>query len=185
MAELHYVMLTSLDGYVADKDGNFEWAEPDEEVHAFINDLERTSGLYLLGRRMYEVMLWWETLPLDDLPAHIQDFAGIWSAAHTVVYSRTLESVSSARTRIESEFDAEAVRRMKRESATDLSIGGPDLAGQAFKAGLIDEVHLFIAPISVGGGTPALPSDPRIQLELVDERRFGNGMVYQGYRVTA
>jgi dihydrofolate reductase len=183
MAELHYLILTSLDGYVADEEGNFDWAAPDEEVHTFVNDIERPAGLYLLGRRMYEVMLWWETLPLDDQPAYIREFADMWRAADKVIYSRTLEAASSARTHIEREFDAEAVRRLKVKSPTDIGIGGPELAGQAIKAGLVDEVHLFIAPISVGRGTPALPTDARVVFELLDERRFGNGMMYVRYRV--
>ncbi|HZJ04802.1 MAG TPA: dihydrofolate reductase family protein, partial [Nocardioidaceae bacterium] len=152
MAKLIYSAITSLDGYVADRDGNFDWAAPDEEVHAFVNDLERPVGTYLYGRRMYEVMAVWETADfLTDQPAVIQDFARIWRAADKVVYSTTLATVSSARTRIERVFDPEAVRQMKASAIRDISVGGPDLAAQAIKAGLVDECHLFIAPIVVGG----------------------------------
>jgi dihydrofolate reductase len=182
MARLIYSAITSLDGYVADEDGNFDWAEPDEEVHTFVNDLERPVGTYLYGRRMYEVMVAWETLPLRDQPAHTQDFAEIWRAADKIVYSTTLEKPSSARTRIERDFNPEAVRQMKAAAGRDISVGGPDLAAQAFKAGLVDEVHLFLAPMVVGGGKQSLPGDLRLRLELLDERRFGNGMVHLHYR---
>jgi dihydrofolate reductase len=185
MAKLIYAALTSLDGYVADEDGTFDWAEPDEEVHAFVNDLSRTAGTYLLGRRMYEVLLAWETLDPAGEPDVIRDYAEIWRATDKVVYSRTLTEPSSARTRIERDFDPDAVRRMKDGGAADLTIGGPDLAAQAFRAGLIDECHLFLAPVIVGGGTRALPSDLRVGLELTDERRFGNGTVHLGYHVSA
>jgi dihydrofolate reductase len=182
MAKLIYSANTSLDGYVADEDGNFDWAEPDEEVHTFINDLERPVGTYLYGRRMYEVMVEWETLTLADQPPFIQDFAKIWQAADKIVYSKTLKTVSSARTRIEREFDPEAVRQMKAPAGRDLTVGGPDLAAQAIKAGLVDEWHLFLAPIVVGGGKQSLPNNVRLKLELLDERRFGNGMVHLHYR---
>jgi len=180
MAKLIYSAITSLDGYVADEDGNFDWAEPDEEVHSFLNDLERPVGTYLYGRRMYEVMAAWETLA-DQHPV-MRDFAAIWQAADKVVYSTTLETVSSARTRIERAFDPEAVRQMKAAAGRDLGVGGPDLAAQAFKAGLVDECHLFLAPIVVGGGNQSLPNKVRVKLELLDERRFGNGMVHLHYR---
>jgi dihydrofolate reductase len=180
MAKLIYSAITSLDGYVADEDGNFDWAEPDEEVHSFLNDLERPVGTYLYGRRMYEVMAAWETLA-DQHPV-MRDFAAIWQAADKVVYSTTLETVSSARTRIERAFDPEAVRQMKAAAGRDLGVGGPDLAAQAFKAGLVDECHLFLAPIVVGGGNQSLPNKVRVKLELLDERRFGNGMVHLRYR---
>ncbi len=180
MAKLIYSAITSLDGYVADEDGNFDWAEPDEEVHSFLNDLERPVGTYLYGRRMYEVMAAWETLA-DQHPV-MRDFAAIWQAADKVVYSTTLETVSSARTRIERAFDPEAVRQMKAAAGRDLGVGGPDLAAQAFKAGLVDEFHLFLAPIVVGGGNQSLPNKVRVKLELLDERRFGNGMVHLRYR---
>jgi dihydrofolate reductase len=182
VGKLIYAALMSLDGYVADEDGRFDWAEPDEEVHAFINDLERPVGTHLYGRRMYEVLVAWETVSLDDQPDVFRDFAGIWRAADKIVYSRTLEQASSARTRIEREFDPSAVAELKTQAGADLAIGGPELAGHAFAAGLVDEVHLFLAPIVVGGGTPALPDGVRLELELLDERRFGNGMVHLRYR---
>jgi len=183
MARLIYSVIASLDGYVADEDANFDWAEPDEEVHTFVNDLERPVGTYLYGRRMYEVMIYWETAHiLADQPPLIHDYAQIWQAADKVVYSRTLETVSSARTRFERAFDPEAVRQMKASAARDISVGGPDLAAQAIKAGLVDEYHLFVVPIVVGGGTRALPNGIRLMLELVDEHRFGNGVVHLHYR---
>jgi dihydrofolate reductase len=181
MAKLIYSVIASLDGYVADEDGKFDWAEPDEEVHTFINDLERSVGTYLYGRRMYEVLVAWETLSLADLPPYVGDFAETWRAADKIVYSRTLEMVSSARTRIERDFDPEAVRQLKASADRDISVGGPDLAAQAIEAGLVDEYHLFIAPIVVGGGKQSLPDDVRLELELLDERRFGSGMVHLGY----
>jgi len=186
MARLIYSAITSLDGYVADKDGKFDWAVPDEEVHAFVNDLERRAGTYLYGRRMYEVMAFWETaLTLAEQPPVIQDYAEIWQAADKIVYSRTLEKVLSARTRIEREFDPAAIRKMKGLAARDITVGGPDLAAQAIKAGLVDEFHMFVTPIVVGGGNQALPDDVRVKLELVDERRFQSGVVHLHYRVLA
>jgi dihydrofolate reductase len=183
MAKLIYSAITSLDGYVADEDGNFDWAAPDEEVHGFVNDLERPVGTYLYGRRMYEVMAPWETVhTLADQRPVMLDFARMWQAADKVVYSRTLEAVSSARTRIERGFDPEAVRRLKASADRDLTVGGPDLAAQAIKAGLVDEWHLFLTPIVVGGGTASLPDKVRVKLELLDERRFGNGVVFLRYR---
>lgn len=183
MAKLIYSVITSLDGYVADEDGNFDWAAPDEEVHAFVNDLERPVGTYLYGRRMYEVMVYWETAhTLADQPPLIRDFTEIWQAADKIVYSTTLEAVSSAKTRIERGFDPEAVRRMKASAGRDISVGGPGLAAQAIKAGLVDEWHLFVAPIVVGGGTRSLPDRVRLQLDLLDERRFTNGTVHLHYR---
>ncbi len=182
MAELIYSALTSLDGYVADEDGKFDWAEPDEEVHTFVNDLERPVGTYLLGRGMYEVLVAWETIDLTDEPAVIRDFADIWRSLDKIVYSRTLESVSSARTRIEREFDPDSVRQLKAAADRDLAVGGPELAAQAFEAGLVDQCHLFLAPVVVGGGKQSLPDNVRLKLELVDERRFGNGTVFLRYR---
>jgi dihydrofolate reductase len=182
MAKLIYSALASLDGFVADADGNFDWAEPDEEVHTLVNDLQRPVGTMLLGRRMYDVLVAWETMETADQPAVIQDFAEIWRATDKIVYSRTLEEASSAKTRIERSFDPDAVRRVKEEAARDLSIGGPDLAAQAIAAGLVDEIQLFLAPIVVGGGTPALPSGVRVTLELLEEHRFGNGTVFLHYR---
>jgi dihydrofolate reductase len=183
MAKLIYSAITSLDGYVADEDGNFEWAAPDEEVHAFVNDLERSVGTHLYGRRIYEVMVVWETdQTLADQSPVMRDFAQIWQAADKIVYSTTLETVSTTRTRIERDFDPEAVRQMKARAGRDISVGGPDLAAQAIEAGLVDEWDLFVAPIVVGGGKQSLPNNVRLKLELLDERRFGNGMVHLHYR---
>ena len=160
------------------------WAAPDEELHTFVNDLERPVGTYLYGRRMYEVMVYWETAhTLAGQSPFVQDFARIWQAADKIVYSKTLETVSSARTRIERDFDPEAVRQMKAPAGPDTSAGGPDLAAQAIGAGLVDECHLFVGPIVVGGGKHALPSNVRLKLELLDERRFGNGVVHLHYRI--
>ena len=183
MSTLIYSAIASLDGYVADEDGNFDWAVPDEEVHAFINDLHRPLGTYLYGRRMYETMVGWETDPtLAEQSTLMRDFAGIWQVADKVVYSRTLEAVSTAKTRIERDFDPEAVRKTKASEGRDMVVAGPDLAAQAFRAELVDECHLFLAPIVVGGGKRSLPDDVRVKLELLGERRFGNGMVYLHYR---
>jgi dihydrofolate reductase len=185
MARLVYSALTSLDGYVADERGNFDWAVPSDEVHAFVNDLQRSIGTHLYGRRLYEVMLAWETMDtLPDQPGVVLDFAATWQAADKVVYSRTLESVSTARTRLERSFDPEEVRRMKDTLEHDLLIGGPELAAHAFAAGLVDDVHLFLSPVIVGGGTRALPDGVRLDLELVDERRFANGTAYVHHRRT-
>jgi dihydrofolate reductase len=185
VAKLIYMAIPSLDGYVADEDGNFDWAKPDDEVHAFVNDLERPIGTHLYGRRLYEVMIGWETMhTLPDQTPLTLDFAAIWQAAEKVVHSRTLETVSSARTRIERDFDPEAIRRMKTEADRDISIGGPALAAEAIRAGLVDELHLFLNPIVVGGGTPSLPDGVRWELELLDERRFANGVVYLRYRTS-
>jgi len=185
MAKLVYSAIASLDGYVADEDGNFDWAVPDEEVHAFINDLDRPLGIYLYGRRMYQTMVGWEIDPtLADRSPLMRDFAEIWQAADKIVYSGTLEAVSTAKTRIERDFDPEAVRNMKASAGRDMLVGGPHLAAQAFRAGLVDECHLFVAPIVVGGGKRSLPDDVRLKLELLDERRFGSGMVYLYYRTS-
>jgi len=180
MAKLIYSAITSLDGYLADEDGNFDWAEPDEEMHTFVNDLERPIGTYLYGRRMYEVMVYWEAVPADQ--PFIQDFAEIWQAADKIVYSTTLTTVSSARTRIERAFDPEAVRQMKVSAERDITIGGAEIAAEAFRAGLVDECQLFIAPIIVGGGKESLPDGVRLELDLLDERRFDSGVVYLHYR---
>jgi len=185
MAKLIYSALGSLDGYFEDADGRFDWAAPDEDVHAFVNDLERPIGTYLYGRRMYETMVFWETAPTDGEPPLFHDYAGIWRAADKVVYSRTLQTPSSARTRIEREFDPDAVRQLKLSSTAEIAVGGPELAGQAIGAGLVDECHLFLCPIVVGGGKRALPGSVRAQLELLDERRFKNGVVQLHYRVSA
>ena len=182
MARLVYSAILSLDGYIEDADGKFDWAEPDEEVHTFVNDLERPVGTYLYGRRTYDTMVAWETLELDGVPDSIRDYASIWRAAEKVVYSTTLEVVSSARTRLERRFDPEAVRALKKRAGSDVAIGGPDLARHAFAAGLVDDLHLFVAPVVVGGGKRALPEGVRLELEPVDERRFHGGMVHLGYR---
>jgi dihydrofolate reductase len=184
MAKLIYSAITSLDGYVADDAGTFNWSVPDDEVHAFVNDLERSVGTYLYGRRMYEVMVAWEDPDtFADQPPVIREYAELWQAADKIVYSKTLAAVSSSRTRIERDFDAEAIREMKSRAARDLSVGGPELAAQAIEAGLVDELHLFLSPIVVGGGTPSLPDGMRLELELLSERRFGNGVVQLHYRV--
>ena len=182
MGRLVYSVITSLDGYVADASGSFDWSEPDAEVHAFVNDRTRSIGTHLYGRRLYEVMVAWEGLDLAGEPPEIRDFAGIWRNADKVVYSRTLETVSSARTRIERQFEPDDVRRLKETEDRDLVVGGPELAGHALRAGLVDEIELFVSPVVVGGGTRALPDGLRLDLELQDERRFGNGVVRVLYR---
>ncbi len=181
MTRLIYSAIASLDGYVEDEHGNFDWAAPDEEVHAFVNDLERPVGTYLYGRRMYETMVYWETD--DDQAAVTRDFAEIWRAADKVVYSRTLRTVSSERTRIEREFDATAIRQLKESSRSDITIGGAELASHAIAEGLVDECHLFLAPVLVGGGKRALPAGVHAELELVDDHRFRSGVVYLHYRL--
>jgi dihydrofolate reductase len=184
MANLIYSAIASLDGFTADANGDFDWAAPDEEVHAFVNDNERPVGTYLYGRRMYETMVYWETASTgDDQPAVVREYARIWQAADKVVYSSTLDAVSSARTRLERKFDPDAVRRLKEAAGRDVTVGGPGLAAHAFVAGLVDECHLFLNPVVVGGGTRALPAGLHLELELLDERRFGNGVVYLQYRV--
>ncbi len=184
MANLIYAVISSLDGYFEDEEGRFDWAAPDDEVHAFVNDLERPIGTYLYGRRMYETMVFWETVSTEaDEPPVFWDYARIWRAAEKIVYSRTLHAPSSARTRIEREFEPDAVRRLKVSSAADIAVGGGELAGQAIGAGLVDECHLFLCPIVVGGGKRALPDNVRAQLELLDERRFESGVVHLHYRV--
>jgi dihydrofolate reductase len=186
VARLIYSAIASLDGYVEDKKGTFEWAAPDDEVHAFVNDLERPIGTYLYGRRMYQTMVYWETVSTSaDQPAVGRDFATIWRAADKTVYSRTLPTVSSERTQIEREFDPAAVRLLKESADRDITIGGAELAGQAMAAGLVDECHLFLHPVLVGGGKRALPADVHIRLELLAERRFRSGVVYLRYRMGA
>jgi dihydrofolate reductase len=184
VAKLLYSAIASLDGYVADESGKFDWSVPDEEVHAFINDLERSVGTHLYGRRMYEVLVAWETLDTADEAPVVQDFAEIWRGVDKVVYSTTLDEVSSARTRIEREFDPDAVRQLKASAGSDISVGGPNLAAQAIAAGLVDELHLFLSPVIVGGGTKALPEGVHLDLELLDDRRFGNGTVALHYRIS-
>jgi dihydrofolate reductase len=178
---LVYSTIASLDGYTADAAGRFDWAEPDQEVFAFVNDIERGIGTYLYGRRMYETMLSWETASLDGQPPAVRDFTGIWRAAEKVVYSSTLQAISSARTRLERRFDPDAVRALKEHG--NVSVGGPGLASQAIRAGLVDEYHLFVTPVVVGGGTPVFPAGVRARLELTGERRFAGGVVYLRYRV--
>lgn len=180
MGRLIYSAIASLDGYVADEHGRWDWSAPDDEVHAFVNDRTRPIRTHLLGRRMYGVLVAWETM--DDPAPEMRDFAEIWRASDKVVYSTSLEQPRSARTRIERRFDPDAVRELK--AAGDCSIGGPGLAGQAFAAGLVDEVELYLSPVIVGGGTPALPDGVRLDLELVDERRFANGVVHLHHRVS-
>ena len=182
MAALIYAGITSLDGYVADEAGNFDWSVPDEEVHRFVNAIERPIGTYLYGRRLYEVMVVWEKMNTDDEPSVVQDYAQLWRATDKIVFSTTLAAPSSARTRISRQFDPEEIRRLKQTAQRDLSIGGPHLAAEAIKAGLVDEYHLFVSPVMVGGGTRFFPDKVRLDLELVDERRFGNGVVHIHYR---
>jgi len=177
---LIYSAIVSLDGCTADSEGKFDWAEPDEEVHAFINDLERGIRTHLYGRRMYETMLFWENVPLEGQSPTMRDYAGIWRSADKVVYSSTLPAASSARTRIERTFDPDAVRALKEHG--NVSVGGPTLAAEAIRAGLVDEYHLFVTPVVVGGGTFFLPEGVRAGLDLADERRFANGVVYLRYR---
>jgi dihydrofolate reductase len=174
MARLIYTAIASLDGYVEDGEGRFDWARPDDEVHAFVNGLSRPIGTYLYGRRMYETMVFWETVSSGD-------YAGIWRAAEKIVYSRALQTASSARTRIEREFEPDAVRQLKQSSGADVAVGGAELAGHAIAEGLVDDYHLFLTPILVGGGKRALPDNVRAQLELLDQRRFRNGVVHLHY----
>jgi dihydrofolate reductase len=183
LAKLIYAAITSLDGYVEDAEGGFDWAAPDEEVHAFVNDLERPVGTYLYGRRMYETMVFWESPPDPaEQPPFVRDFAEIWQAADKIVYSRTLQTVRSARTRIEREFDPEAVRQLKATADRDLTVGGPKLAARAIEAGLVDEYQFWLVPVVVGGGKRSLPDNVRVNLDLLHQRRFGNGTVYLHYR---
>lgn len=184
MARLSYAMIASLDGYIEDSSGSFDWAMPDEEVHRFFNDLDRSVGRHLYGRRLYEVMLFWEDPDnLAGMPDYVLDYGEIWRAADKVVFSRSLEAAQSERTSIEREFDPELIRRWKSEADADLAIGGAELAGLALRAGLVDDVHLVIAPVLVGGGKRALPEGIRQSLELVDTRRFASGFVHLAYRM--
>ena len=182
MAKLIYSAIASLDGYVEDAAGGFRWAAPDAEVHAYVNDLERPIGTYLYGRRMYETMVFWETVDDHD-SEETRDYAQIWRDADKIVYSQTLASPSSRRTRVEHDFDPAAVGRLKESSERDLSIGGAELAGHAMRLGLVDECHLFLCPVLVGGGKRALPDGVRVDLELLDERRFEGGVVHLRYAV--
>lgn len=182
MARLSCGAIVSLDGYIADEHGSIEALAPDDEVHAFINDLERPVGTYLYGRRLYETMVFWETA--HDVPSAEADYAKVWQAADKIVYSTTLEQASSARTRIERTFDPAAVLAMKNAAERDLTIGGPALAAHAYRAGLVDEVRLFVFPLTFGGGTSFYPAGVRLDLELLDERRFASGVAYLRYRVS-
>jgi dihydrofolate reductase len=182
MAKLTYATQTSLDGYINDEDGNFGWARPSEEVHTFFNELERPIGTYLYGRRMYETMRYWQEPPdLESQVQYIRDYAEIWQGTDKIVYSRTLESPTTPRTRIESEFDPEAVREMKETADADLAVGGPVLAAEALRAGLVDQLDQVVYPVIVGGGTPWLPDGLRLDLQLVEERRFADGAVHLRY----
>jgi dihydrofolate reductase len=183
MGKLIYTAITSLDGFIEDEDGTFDWAAPDEEMHSFVNELERPIGTYLYGRRMYETMVFWETATNDDQPSVFRDYAEIWRSATKVVFSRTLKVVASARTSIEETFDTETIRQMKASARDDLAIGGAELAALAFRACLVDECHLFLNPILVGGGKNALPTKVSTRLELLEEGRFGSGAVHLRYRV--
>ena len=183
MGSLIYFTIASLDGFIEDAEGRFEWAAPDEEVHAFTNELERSVGTELYGRRMYEIMLFWETAPADDsVPAVFREFAEAWRAADKIVFSRTLKSASSGNTRIERDFTPDMVERLKRSSQRDLTVSGAELAGQAIKAGLVDELQLLIVPKIVGGGKPWLPKTVHVDLELLETRRFASGFVFLRYR---
>jgi dihydrofolate reductase len=185
MAKLIFSAITSLDGYTEDGAGNFDWGAPDEEVHSFVNDMERPVGTYLYGRRMYETMVYWETAQaLADGPPCVRDFTEIWQAADKIVYSTSLEAVSSARTRIERTFDPREIQELKSSRQRDITVGGPNLAAQAFEAGLVDECQLFLMPIVVGGGKPSLPDNVRLDLELLSERRFRSGVVFLRYRTS-
>jgi dihydrofolate reductase len=181
MAKLIYSGITSLDGYIADATGRFDWSVPDEEVHAFVNDLQRPVGTYLYGRRLYETMRVWETWDVEGEPDVIRDYQGIWRAADKVVYSTTLTEAGTERTRVERAFDADAVQRMKNSADADISVGGAHLASAAIRAGLVDEYQQFLSPVIVGGGTRFLPDDVRVDLELLDEHRFSNGVVFVRY----
>ena len=184
MAKLVYTMLASLDGYIADEDGNFDWAAPDEEIHSFVNENERRVGTYLYGRRMYDVMRYWETAHADkSQPPYILDYAQIWQSADKVVYSRTLRAPSTARTRIEREFTPAVIREMKAAADRDISIGGPHLAAEALTAGLVDEMHVYLVPYVAGGGTQFLPDGLRLPLDLLDERRFASGAVHLRFSI--
>jgi dihydrofolate reductase len=185
VAKLIYSAIASLDGYVADENGNFDWAAPDEEVHRFVNHMERPIGRYLLGRRMYEVMRFWDSPQATaDQPDVMIEFASIWRAADKIVFSRSLAVVSTGRTHLEREFDAASVRQLKATDQRDLSIGGPELAANALRTGLVDEIQLYLTPVVVGGGKRALPDGMRLDLRLLDERRFRSGVVYLRYRIT-
>ncbi len=185
MSKLIYSAITSLDGFIEDEKGKFDWAEPDDEVFAFVSELERTVGTYLFGRRMYETMAVWETdRSLAESSPLMREFSEIWKAADKIVYSTTLEETSTAKTRIERRFDPDAISNLKASAKQDIAIGGPGLAGHALRAGVVDECQMFLVPVSVGSGKPALPHDVRLELELLEERRFDSGFVYLRYQIT-
>ena len=185
VAKLIYSAITSLDGYIEDREGDFDWGAPDEEVFSFVNDIERSIGTYLYGRRMYETMVYWETAQtLTDQSPCERDFSDLWQAAEKIVYSKSLETLSSANTRLEREFQPSTIREMKAARQPDITVGGPDLAAQAFGAGLVDECQLFVTPIILGGGKRSLPSNVRLELELLSEHRFDSGVVFLHYRTS-
>jgi dihydrofolate reductase len=183
MARLIYSAIASADGYVEDAGGSFGWAAPDEELHRFVNELQRPVGTYLYGRRMYQTMLYWETAhQVPGQPSYVQDFTRLWQAADKIVFSATLATASSARTRIERTFSPGMIRQLKQAADRDMTVSGASLAGQALTAGLVDELQLFLVPVIVGGGKPALPAGARLDLELLDTRSFAGGGVYLRYR---
>lgn len=184
MGKLIYAINTSLDGFTEDATGSFDWSVPDEDVHEYYNDMMRGVGTQLLGRRMYETMAVWETEPAFAEESAVQaDFADAWQDSDKLVYSTTLSDPVTKRTRIVAAFEAGEVRALKEASSADLLVGGPGLAADALRAGVVDELRLVLAPVAVGAGKPAFPTDLRLELELVDERRFGNGAVHVAYRV--
>jgi len=184
MAKLVYVTNTSLDGYMEDLDGDINWGTPDEEYFGFINDIERGIGTNLYGRRMYEAMVYWETAPMAGQSHWIAEFTESWRSSAKIVFSRSLTSVSSARTTLEREFDVDAIRQLKESASLDLTVGGAEIAARAFRAGLVDECHLFFWPVVLGGGKGALPEGARFTLELVDQNRLRSGIAHLHYRVT-
>jgi dihydrofolate reductase len=182
MGKLIYSAIASADGYIEDGDGGFGWAEPDEELMRFVNELERPAGTYLYGRRMYETLVYWETADaIPDLPSYVREWTRIWQAADKIVFSRTLESTSSARTRLERDFDPDLVRQLKSDAGRNITVGGATLAGQALQAGLVDEVQLILMPVAVGGGKPVFPRGLRVNLRLLETRRFAGGAVFLRY----
>jgi dihydrofolate reductase len=185
MALLTYTAITSLDGFIEDEEGRFDWVFPDPELHAYFNDLERASGTALYGRRMYETMAVWQTWGDDggDIPEVERDYAEVWQGIDKVVYSTTLTEIWTPRTRLERSFDPDAVRRMKAEADRELSVSGPGLAAHAFAAGLVDDVNLVVFPVIVGGGKPGLPRGLKLDLDLLEERRFSNGVVHLHLRI--
>jgi dihydrofolate reductase len=184
MAKLIYSSITSLDGYIEDQDGNFEWAAPDDQVSSFLNDLERDVGTYLNGRRMYETMVYWEQDPVvAGEPDCVRECRELWRAADKIVFSKSLDTVSATRTRLEREFDPSAIKSLKDSLVRDITVAGPDLATQALRAGLVDECQLFLTPTLVGSGKASMPSDIRLDLELLDEHRFQSGVAYLRYRI--